>query len=64
MKMKLSDKIDKVEDNILINRYDNGYMIQVTGRRNDDWQTCKIMCNSLEDLFVIINEYTSMPLSS
>lgn len=62
--MKLSDKIDKVEDNILINRYDNGFMIQVAGQRNDDWQTCKIMCNSLEDLFVIINEYTSMPLSS
>ena len=41
---KLSDKLTKVNENFTINMYDNGYMIEVSGRDDEDnWKTSKIM---------------------
>lgn len=53
---KLS-KLAKVSESFTINRYDNGYMIEVSGRDSDsDWKTSKILCTSREELFLVINE--------
>ena len=44
-------KLAKVNENITINRYDNGWMLEVSGKdKKDDWKTAKIMCNTEEDL--------------
>lgn len=58
-------KLSKVNESFTVNRYDNGYMIEVGGRDGDnDWKNCKILCNTREDLFEVINEYLAMELDN
>jgi hypothetical protein len=55
--MKLSDKLAKVGDSLTVNMYDNGYMVEVSGRdSDDDWKTAKILCPTLEDVYAVIKE--------
>ena len=55
--MKLSDKLSKVGDSLTVNMYDNGYMVEVSGRNDDgDWATAKILCPTLGDVTAVINE--------
>lgn len=57
-------KLVKVNDNFSINRYDNGWMIEIGGRnKKDDWVTAKIMCNTEEELVEIIKEYNAMEVN-
>ena len=57
-------KLAKVNESITINRYDNGWMVEVSGNdKKDDWKTTKIMCNTEEELIAIIKEYNSMDLN-
>jgi hypothetical protein len=59
--MTLLKKLSKVSENFTINRYDNGFMVEVGGRDADnDWKTCKIICNTEEHLFDVIKEVLSM----
>lgn len=59
---KLS-KLTKVSDAFNVYRYDNGWMIEVSGRnKKQDWSTAKILCNTEEELLAIIKEYNSMEL--
>jgi phage-related minor tail protein len=58
---KLSDKLVKVNENFTINMYDNGYMIEVGGRDNEDnWKTAKIMVGTVEELLVLVREATEI----
>jgi hypothetical protein len=60
--MNLSDKLKKCNDSLTVNMYDNGYMVEVSGRDdNDDWKTAKVMCNTLEEVTQVIIEASSMP---
>jgi hypothetical protein len=62
MAKKLS-KLDKVNESFTINRYDNGFMVEVGGRdKENDWKTAKVMCNTEADLFEVIKEALAMPL--
>lgn len=55
--MKLSDKLSKVGDSLTVNMYDNGYMVEVSGRNEDgDWATAKILCPTLDDVTAVIKE--------
>ena len=55
--MKLSDKISKVGDSLTINMYDNGYMVEVSGRNSDDdWKTVKILCTTLNEVYEVISD--------
>lgn len=57
---KLS-KLSKVNESFTVNRYDNGYMIEVGGRDDEnDWKNCKIMCSTRAELFDVINEALDM----
>lgn len=59
--MKLSDKLAKVSDSLTVNMYDNGYMVEVSGRDDEsDWKSAKIMCQSLEEVFAVITEASKM----
>jgi len=50
-------KLAKVNESFTINRYDNGFMIEVGGRDDEnDWKTCKVLCSSEEELFEVIKE--------
>ena len=54
-------KLTKVNESFTVNRYDNGFMIEVGGRDADnEWKTCKVICNTEEDLFEVIKEALAM----
>lgn len=60
----LSDKLSKVDEAVHIYMYDNGYMVEVSGRdKADDWSTAKLMCASIEDVIALIKEARSMERS-
>ena len=62
--MKLSDKIAKCNDNLTVNMYDNGYMVEVSGNdSNSDWKSAKIMCQTLEEVYAVIAEASAMERS-
>lgn len=61
---KLS-KLSKVNENISINRYDNGWMVEIGGRDDDnDWKTTKTLCNTEEEVISLIKEWNTLPLDS
>ena len=54
------DKLAKVNDSITINRYDNGWMVEVGGRdKKEDWATAKVMCATEDELITLIKEYNN-----
>ena len=58
---KLSDKLTKVNENFTINMYDNGYMIEVGGRDDEDnWKTAKIIVNTVDELLALVQEATEI----
>ena len=59
------NKLTKVNESFTVNRYDNGFMIEVSGRDTDnDWKTCKIMCSTDAELFEVIKEALSMEVDN
>jgi hypothetical protein len=58
---KISDKLSKVNDNFNIYMYDNGYMMEISGRNHsEDWASAKILVTSLDDLVKLITEASEM----
>ena len=58
-------KLAKVNESITINRYDNGYMVEVGGRDEEgEWKTAKILCNSEQDMLDVVQEWTTMDLDN
>ena len=64
MTTKLS-KLAKVNESFTVNRYDNGFMIEVSGRdAESDWKTAKVLCSTEAELFEVIKEALSMELDN
>ena len=62
MTTKIADKLTKINESFTINMYDNGYMVEVGGRSEDDnWVTTKIICSSLDQVIEIVKEAAEMP---
>ena len=60
--MKLSTKLAKCGDSLTVNMYDNGFMVEVSGRdAENDWKTAKIMCTTLDEVYAVIKDATDMP---
>ena len=60
--MNLADKLAKCSDSLTVNMYDNGFMVEVSGRDHaDDWKSAKIMCSNLEEVNKVIVEASKMP---
>jgi len=58
-------KLAKVNESITINRYDNGFMVEVGGRDEEsDWKTAKVLCNSEEEMIAVVKEWNSMEVDS
>ena len=54
---KISDKLNKIGETFIISMYDNGFMIEATGRDSEDeWSTAKILCSSEDDLVDLIRD--------
>lgn len=56
-------KFKKVTDSFTINRYDNGWMVEFSGRDdNEDWVNAKVVCTTETDLVNLIKEYNKMEI--
>lgn len=57
---KLS-KLAKVNESITVNRYDNGFMVEVGGRDSEnDWKTAKVLCNTEAEMIAVVQEWITM----
>jgi hypothetical protein len=60
--LKISDKLTTVTENFTVNMYDNGFMIEISGKSgDDDWATVKINCSTVDELVELVREATEMP---
>ena len=58
-------KLLKVNESVTINRYDNGWMVEIGGRdKKQDWKNTKTMCNSEEEVLAVVKEWNSMELDT
>ena len=61
--MKISDKIEKVSEQFTVYRYDNGFVIEVSGRNaEDDYKTAKILVQDVDQLLALVKEAVTMKL--
>ena len=59
---KIADKLVSVNDSFTVYTYDNGYMLEIGGKdSNDEWPTAKIVCNTVEELLVLVKEAVDLP---
>lgn len=57
------NKLEKVNESVTINRYDNGWMVEVGGRDSDgDWKNTKTLCNSEDDVLALVKEWNTKEL--
>jgi hypothetical protein len=55
-------KITKVEDNFVVQMYDNGYMIEFSGIDDkSEWKRSKIIANTDEELIALVKMILSLP---
>jgi len=58
-------KLTKVNESITLNRYDNGWMVEVGGRdQENDWKNAKIMCSTEAEVIEVVQEWNSMDLDN
>ena len=57
------NKLSKVNESITVNRYDNGYMVEVGGRnKKGDYVTAKIVAGTVEEVLALVKEALEMDL--
>jgi hypothetical protein len=62
---KVSDKLTKVNENFSVYMYDNGFMLEVSGKDADgEYKTAKIMVATGEQLIALIAEVVEMERDS
>jgi hypothetical protein len=58
-------KLAKVNESITLNRYDNGWMVEIGGRdKKEEWKNTKTMCNTEEEVIAVIKEWNSLDLDN
>jgi hypothetical protein len=58
---KVSDKLTKVNENFSVYMYDNGFMLEVSGKDADgEYKSAKIMVATGEQLVALIAEVVEM----
>ena len=61
--VKLSDVFMNVSESVTLNRYENGWMVEVSGDdHNDDWQNKKFIFPDLKNVLTFIEEYSKIKL--
>jgi hypothetical protein len=62
MTVQINSKMVAVNDSFSVNMYDNGYMIEYSGRDEEmHFVGSKTMCASLEELIALIQAISAMP---
>jgi hypothetical protein len=59
---KISDKLTTVNDSFTITMYDNGFLIDIGGKVDqDEWRSAKIMVPDVDRLLELVREAVTMP---
>ena len=62
---KIGDKLAKVGESFTVNMYDNGYMVEFSGRdKKEEWKSAKILVSSIDELVSLIREAAEMERES
>ena len=62
---KVADKLAKVGECVNVYFYDNAYMVEVSGRDdNEDWANVKLVCRDLNEVQAVLEEVESLPKDS
>ena len=62
--VKLSDVFTNVSDSLTVNRYENGWMVEVSGNDlNDSWNMKKFIFSDLKNVLTFLEEYSKITLS-
>lgn len=62
---KISDKLVKVGECVNVYFYDNAYMVEASGRnQEDDWASVKLVCKDLDEVQKLLLEIESLPRDS
>jgi len=57
----IGTKLTSVNDQFTVNMYDNGFMFEISGRDDEDeYQTVKILCNTVDEITALIDEAADM----
>jgi hypothetical protein len=63
--MEKLGKLSKVNESITINRYDNAWMVEISGRdQAQDWKNIKTVCTTADELFALIKEWNATELDN
>jgi hypothetical protein len=61
----ISTKLAKVNESFTVYRYDNGFMIEISGKdHSDEWKTSKLMCSTEEELIALVKDAISIKLDN
>jgi hypothetical protein len=53
-----------VNDNVTVYRFENGWMVEISGQGHfDDWPTKKIVCSDLTNVLTLLEEYSKIKLA-
>jgi hypothetical protein len=53
-----------VSDSVTVNRYENGWMVEVSGNdHSDSWQNKKFIFSDLKNVLTFLEEYSKITLS-
>ena len=59
------NKLSKVNESITVNRYDNGFMVEVSGRDSEsDWKTAKVLCATEAEMLDVVKEWNTMEIDT
>jgi hypothetical protein len=60
---KLNEMIEKVNDSVTVYRYDNGWMVELSGEdSSEEWVTKKLVCPDLKNVLTLLEEYSKIKL--
>ena len=62
--IKLSEIYMNVSDSVTVNRYENGWMVEISGNdHSDSWQNKKFIFSDLKNVLTFLEEYSKITLS-
>ena len=60
----VSNMFSSVNDSVTVYRFENGWMVEISGRDHfDEWPTKKIVCSDLKNVLTLLEEYSNIKLS-
>lgn len=58
----VSQLLDKTQESFTITRCSNGFIVEQSGRRDEDYKTVKLLCFNRDVLNEVITDIINMPM--